>query len=98
MPSKIEGARSCAAGAPAGLARGRESASSAGFRSLGCDATTVSAESSDSSEREDLAESFRAELEAADCARPEGVSPNGEPASPPLFRIQRRLLRSATST
>src|SRR5579862_2272229 len=97
MPSKIEGARSCAAGASAGLARGRESASAAGFGSLGCGAATASAESSDSSERDDLAESFREELEAADCAR-EGVSPNGEPASPPLFRIQRRLLRSATST
>src|SRR5207253_9145503 len=79
------------------VARGRERASSLGLGSFGCGAWTVLLESAESSDRDDFADSLRAE--AGGCvSRGEGVSLKGEPVSPLLLKIHRRLLRSATST
>src|SRR4029077_13911555 len=95
MPSKMDGATICAEVAAGGAECGRERTSSLGFGNFDFGVFTASLESS---ERDAFADSRRAAAEAASCAsRREGASPNGEPASPPLFRIQRRLLRSATS-
>src|SRR5690349_18538313 len=96
MPSKMDGAASCAEAAGDAAARGRERTSSPGLGSFDLGACAASPESPASSERDDFADSLRAD---ADCvSRREAVSPNGEPASPPLLRIQRRLFKSATST
>src|SRR5690348_11926994 len=96
MPSKMDGATSCAEAAGAAAARGRERTSSPGLGGLDLGSCAASPDSPASSERDDFADSARADADGV--SRRKGVSPKGEPASPPLLRIQRRLLRSATST
>src|SRR5437879_12535188 len=73
MPSKIDGAISCAEDASACFACGRERASSPGLGSFACGASAVSPAPLESLERGGFADSLRDALEAGCVSRREGA-------------------------